>query len=726
MSFFRNLRSSITRGRSSSRDNTPVRGGAGSRPGSVLGSMVESNGERSHKRRESIESNTDSLLNRGDTFILNESDDQLAAHRRSHRNTPNPDSEQNHSNCSTLEKKSKKSKVLEKFSTFTKRKKTPSPLDTSAYEHHPSDNATNTYYKWQSEGGGNSLDYDSQTDPFNFLYEQQSSLKSLQSSAASQPHSSLASNSSYATASSDLLKPASSFDSSTYRKPAVSSKTLNAGQQPFDSSTYRKLSSNRASTPALNQFDSSTYRKGPMPSELKQQLQHLKHSNAGSSTKIEAFAEEQLPQEASNEADKYKTVTLNSFRKSFRDKFLQQHKDAAHNPAWFVEVEPPQSPSKSRERSLSKENRTDFLVFDNDNYRPGSRSPIRDLSSRKPMRSSTRSPVKRNDTFKVNTPLMPSRAIHSTVTRSPTSPNSIRIELRNSITPNVPGRMVPVGVAKPMPLQANNYTRQPYVDSKPSYNQADSIMNTSYTIKTAGNRSPIRTDYSKLATTKNSLKPAGSSSNVRSAAKYQTLVQIRSDDKTPKSLSSRQIDAGANERTSRLTGTRIQVGGNSAISIANLNASPSFPKRYAAANVLTSSSHNRAQPLKETYFGNPNAKAAATTTVYATSKYAPSYASTATTSPTKLYGNRATTNAAATSPATAKYGTTTTTITSSLNQNRLPPSHSVHANNNSYSYLRQQQQQQYQQHQQQQQHQQPRVVPVTQRRSRSPIKVPWR
>ncbi|GBP97312.1 hypothetical protein EVAR_73861_1 [Eumeta japonica] len=68
MSFFRNLRSTITRGRSSSRDTTPVRT---SRPGSVISSL-HSGG--SSKRRDSIESRSDSLLNRSETFILDDPD----------------------------------------------------------------------------------------------------------------------------------------------------------------------------------------------------------------------------------------------------------------------------------------------------------------------------------------------------------------------------------------------------------------------------------------------------------------------------------------------------------------------------------------------------------------------------------------------------------------------------------------------------------------------------
>ncbi|XP_034133271.1 serine/arginine repetitive matrix protein 1 [Drosophila guanche] len=360
MSFFRNIRSSLSSSSraksSSSRDTTPVRSQQSSRPASVI-----SVGRASSSRRDST---TSSTLQRGDTFILPETDEEA--------------------NNSTLEKKSKKSKVFGKFSTFTKRKKTPSGTpaeeEVASYEHHPSDTATNTYYKWRSDGGDRLQDYDAQSDPFNFLYEQQSSLRNLQSG-----------------------------ESSVQRQASIGSNSSGS-------------------------FDSSTYRKSKTPTHLREQLEQLKtHSN-------DDLLEDQQREE--DEREKYKTVTLNSFRKSFRERLLQQQKEAPHNPAWFVEVPPPPTPDPRKtngNRWDCKENRPDFLVFENDNYRPQSRSPLRD----RPSRSATRSPVKRNETFRVAQP--------SLRHMSPSPAPSIRIEIKNSISPHSPGRFVPVGVAKPMP-----------------------------------------------------------------------------------------------------------------------------------------------------------------------------------------------------------------------------------------------------------------------------------
>ncbi|XP_016999775.2 uncharacterized protein [Drosophila takahashii] len=367
MSFFRNIRSSLSSSsrakssRSSSRDTTPVRS-AGSRPGSVI-SGVGSTTTTTNRR----DSTTSSTLQRGDTFILPNSEEEAGPA----------------SNTSTLEKKSKKSKVFSKFSTFTKRKKTPSPEEVASYEHHPSDTATNTYYKWRSDGADRLQDYDAQADPFNFLYEQHSNLRALQS-----------------------------------------------GGEPSGIHRQASIGSNSSGS-----FDSSTYRKSKTPTHLREQLEQLKtHSN-------DDLLEDQQREE--DEREKYKTVTLNSFRKSFRDRLLQQQKETPHNPAWFVEVPAKTSATKPLERRESKENRPDFLVFDNENYRPQSRSPLRD----RPSRSATRSPVKRNETFRVNQPSVR----HMSPSPAPQPAPSIRIEIKNSISPHSPGRFVPVGVAKPMP-----------------------------------------------------------------------------------------------------------------------------------------------------------------------------------------------------------------------------------------------------------------------------------
>lgn len=436
MSFFRNIRSSLASSsrKSSSRDTTPVRG-SNSRPASVISS-----------RRDSAGSST---LQRGDTFIL--PDDELQQRASD-------------SNCSTLEKKSKKSKVFSKFSTFTKRKKTPSPEEVASYEHHPSDTATNTYYKWRSDGD-RMLDYDAHADPFNFLYEQQGGHKSKQAAHGGGSGSSA------------------------------------------DSASMQRQSS-QGSSSSQGSFDSSTYRKGKTPTHLREQLEQLKtHSN------------DDLLEE--DEREKYKTVTLSSFRKSFRDRLLQQQKETPHNPAWFVEVPPPAAAPVRRE---SKENRPDFLVFENDNYRPQSRSPLRD----RPSRSATRSPVKRNETFRVAQPTQrphmspsptPTPPPSTTTTKQPLPASAIRIEIKNSILPHSPGRLVPVGVAKPMPT-TEYYAQRLLANSMASAGRPHAEIPAGKWYRSQ-QQSPAR----------QSMPPATAAAPhpARSNGRFQTLVHIGSD-----------------------------------------------------------------------------------------------------------------------------------------------------------------------------------------------------
>ncbi|XP_037940577.1 probable serine/threonine-protein kinase DDB_G0275165 [Teleopsis dalmanni] len=614
MSFFRNIRSTITRSKSSSRDTSPVRN---SRPGSVISSVTE--------RRDSIDSRAESILNRSDTFILN-SDQE----------------DKNHSNTSTLEKKSKKSKVLSKFSTFTKRKKTPTPEQTSM-EHHPSDNATNTYYKWKTEGSSN-IDYDSLTDPFNFLYEQQSSLKSLQNGNI---------------------------------EPAVQ---------------RSNNSNNNNST-----FDSSTYRKSKMPLHLKEQLEQLKTQT---STDLDETEE--------NESDKYKTVTLNTFRKSFRDKFLQQQKDAPYNPAWFVKVESPaptvnktdKADDSVKQRRESKENRPDFFEFENENYRPQSRSPVRDRRTQHASRSSTRSPVKRNETFRVerNNEKVPTTTTTTTTTTAP----SIRIEIKNSIAPNMPGRIVPVGVAKPMPSQYNTTQYK---------QQHKNVITTPTPMTTTTNISHISHKNAPLKTwlKPQTVSPSRNSNVTHSSGRFQTLVQMRNDANTSRQYSPHTTRNGA-------LSTRIQLGGTTAAATTTTTAAP---KLYTSATTTRYMPH-----ISSTAVGNYELhKSHLTPTLQAVHKtqkpspvqfsHKPKH--------TTYFGD---THLPQTMVNSAHYsGTCAFGSAAKISQTQaLPQTRTTAVNRTAGSYLRHYQPLQ----QTSQQHQQQRVIVPLQRRSRSPIKMPWR
>ncbi|XP_053954745.1 uncharacterized protein LOC128860953 [Anastrepha ludens] len=647
MSFFRNFRAK-TRSKSSSRDATPVN--MHSRPDSVNSNVTTHTIGTTSTRRESIDSRADSLLNRSDTFILNSDQEDK-------------ESKQTSSNNSTLEKKTKKSKVLSKFATFTKRKKTPTPEKADSLEHHPSDSATNTYYKWKADGptSAHALDYDSHADPFNFLYEQHSTLKEMhQGSSSGSMHSSHSSNSS-------------------------------AHNQPFDSSTYRK---------------------GKIPTQLKEQLSQLK-----TQTKPDLHEAEELAVEQESAADKYKTVTLNSFRKSFREKFLQNQHNPAHNPAWFVEVEPPKI--ETRGRCESKENRPDFLVFENENYRPNSRSPVRDSKDRT-SRTISRSPVKRNETFRMERPTFEasknSSARHKD-TQLPEVP-SIRIEIKNSITPNMPTRMVPVGVAKPMPSQ---YSMKDSYPSPTARNGGTTIPNATQQSKSAKlssrDKSPLH-NWGKPITVMPVRYPTAVKSGAPSTGgRYQTLVQIRNEANT-KQTPPTQTQRSPQSR-SRIS-TRIQLGGvggsptlqkrlstpgtrHSLATPLQMNALSSYELLKNTPTMTTKSAMDQQSALqklqqpKHTYFGdaalhpvNGNTNKTISTTTFCMGR----------------------------TPVHSTTGTSSYPTAAS----RLQQPQVLRIAGGSMNYQNRAQQQQQRQQQQPQQ----RVLVPTQRRSRSPVKMPWR
>lgn len=441
MSFLRKVRNSISRGNSSTRDSTP---------NSLRSSSIESQNNyknTTNKRRDSTESRPDGLQ-RSETFTIENDKESILSNVK-------------------LTKKAKN-----KFGTYTRTRKTPDPSQSGGQGHEVKNNKGN-YYAWES---GTVVDpAEAARDPFNFLYEQPSSLQSDLSGYS---------------------------DGSTSRKQSHSEhSSRNKQTQPIDSSTFKK---NRVSR------------------QLREQLEQLKNPP-------------EITEEIENDPDKFRTITINSFRRSFREKFLSKQNEVPHNPSWFVGVDPPPVPSeelseKDQDRSSNK------YAYDNEYYRPTSRSPvrhrtplqnmtsirnmspvrskppsapareispIREVHPVPPPRSAARSSVRRTETFRVERP--------------PPEP-SIRIEIKNSISPNQPGRMVPVGVAKPMPSQIithNQAVRPSRFDSpgRRGWNQ------------------PVYRGYSE--------KPG----------RYQTCIQITSNEPFPINKEPTRVRISGNERS---------------------------------------------------------------------------------------------------------------------------------------------------------------------------------
>lgn len=358
----------------------------------------------------------------------------------------------------------KKLKAFNKFGTYTRSRKSPDPPESGTpVEKGKKNKGAN--YSWES---GVVVDpAEAARDPFNVLYEQPSSLQSDLSGYS---------------------------DSSSGRKQGYSESSIRKQAQSIDSSTFKKSRISR---------------------QLREQLEQLKNPP-------------EITEEIENDPDKFRTVTINSFRRSFREKFLSKQNEVPHNPSWFVGVEPPQAPEERRSdsRQTHREDHSNKFVYDNESYRPTSRSPVRhrtplqnmmsirnispvqstptipqrdvspviEVRPTPPARSNARSSVRRTETFRVEQP--------------PPEP-SIRIEIKNSIIPNQPGRMVPVGVAKPMPSQVVSHqsVRQSRYDSP---------------VQSVGWNQTISRGYPEKQ------------------GRYQTCIQITSNDPMPHHMNSKE------------------------------------------------------------------------------------------------------------------------------------------------------------------------------------------
>ncbi|CAD7081672.1 unnamed protein product [Hermetia illucens] len=268
--------------------------------------------------------------------------------------------------------------------------------------------------------------------------------------------------------------------SNSYKSWPYPNEPASVGNDPFGV-LYTNNNSNpptKAETLKKSAIDHGTYRKSKLPTTVKEQLEEIRD----------------VPEQP--DEDKFKTVTINSFRKSFRQKFLSANKQAPYNPSWFIEVDPLKTNTKELEND--KPRSPEKLIFENENYRPNARSPIRELQQPTPK---PRSSVKRNETFRVE--------------RESEEP-SIRIEIKNSISPHEPSRIVPVGVAKPIPTSipqsqaSNNIIQKTWTE--PGRNSNRNLYQT--TIQISDNShypvpKPRRLDTSVNSNFKRSYTPGG-------------------------------------------------------------------------------------------------------------------------------------------------------------------------------------------------------------------------
>lgn len=223
-----------------------------------------------------------------------------------------------------------------------------------------------------------------------------------------------------------------------------------------------------------------------------------------------------------NNSDRFKTITINSLRRSFRDSFLDSTKPAKgreHQQLWFIDVNDKRekTPTKSRENQekLSKTSNwhpiNDFNDED-DKYDGGGRRRVKrnetfrvDNNGIENERRNTS--LSRHETFRVNkdrSPLPPPLRSPSVESNGSSTMNSIRAPIKASAN----RKMVPIAVTAPYSASNdadypsssllnrkhfgglkntdhNRYNDSDHEDSAPNYRHDDEVSN-------SRDHSPIR------------------------------------------------------------------------------------------------------------------------------------------------------------------------------------------------------------------------------------------
>lgn len=237
------------------------------------------------------------------------------------------------------------------------------------------------------------------------------------------------------------------FDSNTYRKskskPSVLSKFLD--EKPTIGNSYQPNSS--------------------MQSEKSKPRPYLFGGtfSRSSNNKIDSEKEN-----VHKDDDRFKTITVNSLRRSFRDSFLESSKPAKgreHQPIWFIDVKDDKNAKKNNDTAMAASKRS---IRRHDTFRVEKEPPASGGPS-----------VGRRDTFRINDRdyMPPSASLSLEYKRSPSVDSNqsarrslapIRVDILNSsVGSDRSGKMVPVGVAAPYSAlndiadQSGKYSRPP-------------------------------------------------------------------------------------------------------------------------------------------------------------------------------------------------------------------------------------------------------------------------
>lgn len=141
-----------------------------------------------------------------------------------------------------------------------------------------------------------------------------------------------------------------------------------------------------------------------------------------------------------NHLDRFKTITINNLRRSFRDTFLAKPgKGREHQQVWFINVKEKQDDSS--------DNKDQHTIDDNDEYVGGNRQVKRNetfrVDTNRTKKESKNNAIGRRETFRINRDQSPVQSLE----RVSTSDSNSCITL-NYRTP-MSGKLIPIGITAP-------------------------------------------------------------------------------------------------------------------------------------------------------------------------------------------------------------------------------------------------------------------------------------
>lgn len=222
------------------------------------------------------------------------------------------------------------------------------------------------------------------------------------------------------------------FDGNTFRKskakPSTTTKMVSGNESFQPNSSIR---SEKSSKPRPYLFGATFGRSSKHKVDNEKENHNANHSNGDGDRHSD---------------DRYKTITVNNLRQSFRDSFIKSSKAAKgreHQPIWFIDVKGDDDDKKKSEPKRPIDRHDTFRV-----QKESAASPSNGLGRRETFRINGREYIPSSAANSLEHKRSPSvDSNHSSVRRSM---GPIRVDILNSsVGSDRSGRMVPVGVTAP-------------------------------------------------------------------------------------------------------------------------------------------------------------------------------------------------------------------------------------------------------------------------------------